>query len=92
MLVFAKLGSDSDWSGHCVCVSALGASCSCCFKTEEQRFSWKLTLVLVAISPFIAVAAVLQGKLLALGAAKSAVANQQISSLAIEVIRRKEDL
>ncbi len=56
-----------------------------CFNISLFSYSWKLTLVLVAISPFIAVAAILQGKLLALGAGKSAVANQQVSSLAIEV-------
>ncbi len=49
-------------------------------------YSWKLTLVLVAIAPLIALAAVIQGKLLASGAAKNAESYRQVSSLALEVI------
>jgi ATP-binding cassette subfamily B (MDR/TAP) protein 1 len=49
-------------------------------------YSWKLTLVLVAIAPLIAVAALIQGKLLASGAAKNAESYRRVSALALEVI------
>lgn len=49
-------------------------------------YSWKLTLVLLAVSPLIAVATVIQGKLLATGAAKNALAYRAVSALALEVI------
>jgi ABC-type multidrug transport system fused ATPase/permease subunit len=49
-------------------------------------FSWKLTLVLLAISPLIAVAAVIQAKLMAKAAVKNSIAFQNANSLALEVI------
>lgn len=49
-------------------------------------FSWKLTLVLVAIAPLIALAALIQAKLLQSGAARNSEAYQGANSLALEVI------
>jgi hypothetical protein len=75
----SKHFSNHHWNSNCICVSAKNHSKNppifyllFCF----DRYSWKLTLVLIAVSPLIALAAVLQGKLLALGATKTAIANQ----------------
>lgn len=49
-------------------------------------YSWKLTLVLIAISPLMGIGSVLQMKILASGTKSQAGAFEKATSLAIEVI------
>lgn len=49
-------------------------------------FSWKLTLVLISITPLVAAGAIIQSKVTAMGIASQAEKYKQATSLAIEVI------